>query len=543
MNIQAIRHRSRGLDCFPSGDSCFVIRFRTARGDFDSICIEYKLNRFDWYRERSLAALELEYSTELFDYYRIELGGSDTRLAYIFRLEKDGQLWYYSEEGLSRHYNYDFGHFTYFQYPFINSDNVHRVPDWVNSAVVYQIFPERFSNGLGSKPHINAEWGAPVNPKSFFGGDLVGIYQKLDYLSELGVTLLYLTPICVSDSNHKYDVIDYFHVDPAFGGDEAFLELVRRAHSLGIRVMTDGVFNHCSSRNPIFLDAQERGKDSPYCDWFYFDEGAECGYLTFASVPYMPKMNTNNPEVIDYFCKVGRYWIENFDIDGWRLDVADELSDGFLRSFRKAVKDSKPDALIISENWHNPDYQLMGDMCDGVMQYGFTKACLDFLASGTIDVIQFHDRLVSLAERISEPALKMSFTLLDSHDIDRFLTQVSGDKLKIKMAYAMEFFFVGIPFVYYGDEIGLEGGYDPDCRRCFLWDESRQDHDLHGFIQLLCRMKRYPAMSSGRLKLGVEGKELCFIRSFENDECRLCVDVEHGRLAITHGDKFLLKID
>ena len=380
------------MDCFPTSEQSMYIRLRAARGDLDEAVLVYAENKFDWTtRPRVERPMELLRSDELYDYFGAELQLGDTRLAYVFRLVSGGEVRYLCEEGVCEDYDWDYGFFNYFQYPYIHSSDVMRVPEWTRAAVCYQIFPDRFRIGEGGekREHINLKWGDEPTPKSFAGGDLRGIEEGLDYLQETGVTCIYMTPVFQSVSNHKYDIEDYYKVDPRFGGDEALRSLIEAAHARGMKVVLDGVFNHCAHTNPIFVDTSVRGRESPYWNWFFIEGERssfdECNYKTFADVPYMPKLNTDCDEVIDYFCGVGRYWIEQFGADGWRLDVSDEISMRFLRRFREAVKAAKPEAIIIGEVWHGAQEFLRGDMYDGVMNYGLTKACLDLLAFDRID--------------------------------------------------------------------------------------------------------------------------------------------------------------
>lgn len=512
MDIRAILHRGRPLDCFPTSEQSMYIRLRAARGDLDEVTLVYAENKFDWTtKPRSERTMEFLRSDELYDYFGAELELGDTRLAYVFRLVSGGETLYLCEEGAAADYDWDFGYFNYFQYPYVHKSDVMRVPDWVRTAVCYQIFPDRFRIGSGTKDtgYINLEWGEKPTPKSFAGGDLRGIEEGLDYLEELGVSCIYMTPVFQSVSNHKYDIEDYFKVDECFGGDEALRSLIAAAHKRGMKVVLDGVFNHCAHTNPIFVDTSIRGRESPYWDWFFIEgersSFSKCNYRTFADVPYMPKLNTDNDEVIDYFCRVGRYWIEEFGADGWRLDVSDEISMRFLRRFREAVKSAKPDAVIIGEVWHGAQEFLRGDMYDGVMNYGLTKACLDLLAFGRIDAAGFASRLCLLLWRNIGPACEMMFNLLDSHDTERFLTQAGGDKRREALALAVMFFFPGMPMVYYGDEIGMEGGYDPDCRRCFRWDEDSWDMELYGLVKRLAALRRGDCLSRGGCHIREQG--------------------------------------
>ena len=502
MEPRAILHRSRSVDCFPVDGHTLGLRLRTGRGDFDRVEVIYTDNKFTWTQKRRRLRMARALSDSRFDYYTARLHGEDSRFAYIFRLYAGDESWYLCEEGLSRTFRYPLGYFNYFQYPYIHGSEVLRVPEWVRGAVCYQVFPDRFRIGSGKadRSYINLPWGEKPTPGSFAGGDLDGVREGLPYLKELGVSLLYLTPVFRSRSNHKYDVEDYYEVDARFGGNEALRALVKAAHAAGIRVMLDGVFNHCSNENAIFQDVIRRGRRSPYYGWFYVDGDAACverrNYLTFADVPYMPKLNTENDAVIDYFCRVGAHWVTEYGIDGWRLDVADEIAPRFLRRFREAVKAANPEALIVGEVWHEAHDWLAGDRFDGVMNYGLTKACLDLLAFGAIDTRGFADRLVLLL-RCTDPANEMMFNLLDSHDTERFLTRVKGDVRRLRLAMAVAFFLPGIPFLFAGDEIGVMGGYDPDCRRTFEWDRSRWDGELFRLAQRLAALRRTAPLARG----------------------------------------------
>lgn len=530
MEPRAILHRSRSVDCFPVDGHTLGLRLRTGRGDFDRVEVIYTDNKFTWTQKRRRLRMERALSDSRFDYYTARLHGEDSRFAYIFRLHAGDESWYLCEEGLSRTFRYPLGYFNYFQYPYIHGSEVLRVPEWVRGAVCYQVFPDRFRIGSGKadRSYINLPWGEKPTPGSFAGGDLDGVREGLPYLKELGVSLLYLTPVFRSRSNHKYDVEDYYEVDARFGGNEALRALVKAAHAAGIRVMLDGVFNHCSNENAIFQDVIRRGRRSPYYGWFYVDGDAACverrNYLTFADVPYMPKLNTENDAVIDYFCRVGTHWVTEYGIDGWRLDVADEIAPRFLRRFREAVKAANPEALIVGEVWHEAHDWLAGDRFDGVMNYGLTKACLDLLAFGTIDARGFADRLVLLLMRCTDPANEMMFNLLDSHDTERFLTRVKGDVRRLRLAMAVAFFLPGIPFLFAGDEIGVMGGYDPDCRRTFEWDRSRWDGELFRLAQRLAALRRTAPLARGTAAVEEENGVVRILRRHGGRRAELLIN-------------------
>ncbi len=542
MNIPAVTHRGRGIDCYPLDEHTFRIRLTTAKGDFDRAEICYCMNKYAWSTQRQTLPLPRIADDDTLDYYQIDLTGDDTRLCYLFLLYYNSECFYFSEEGLSRTYDFERAYYTFFQYPYIFPCNVHRHIPWTDTTVMYQIFPERFANGMGEKPYITAPWDATPTPRMYLGGDLPGVTQHLDYLSDLGVNCLYFTPIHPSPTNHKYSIVDYYDVDAGFGGQAAFRELVQAAHARGMRVLLDGVFNHCSEHHPFFEDVKRCGKASPYYDFFLIDgdfPSREKGnYRTFGFSSDMPKLNTGIPAVIDYFCGVGAWWIREFGIDGWRLDVMDEISDDFLRAFRKAVKAANPDALILGEAWHDPRAWLAGDELDGVMNYGLTKALIDYLVDGALTARQAASRLTRLFFRTTSISARMMMNLLDSHDTDRFLTLLRGDRQRLKLALCLLFFFPGMPCVYYGDEIGMTGGYDPDCRKGFIWDETAWDAELRRHVQLLARLKTGGRLAGDVIRISasddvltLEREELTLLINASSRAARYCFRGREGQIA------------
>ncbi len=501
MHFLDVQHIPGTVDACPM-DGVMHLRLRVRRGCIRSAVLIYNCDKNHWHECRSEVTMTLSFVDSELAYYSAAVPITDTRFSYIFQLQcTDGETRYFSEEGLTDNYDHTLGYFSFFQYTSQFDCDTMAVPQWVRSAVCYQIFPERFAMGDANKDksYINTPWGQIPTPKSYCGGDLVGIRQKLPYVKDLGINVLYMTPVFCSPSNHKYEITDYETVDPAFGGNEALKALIEDAHKAGIKVMLDGVFNHCSWEHPFFLDAQKNGKTSPYYDWFLWKEDGS--YLTFGSVKTMPKLNTGNPEVMQYFANVAVKWMRDFGVDGWRLDVSDEISHKFLRHFRDAVLEQNPQAIIIGEDWHRAVRYLNGDEYDGIMNYSLTKALLDLLAFETIDASAFRDRLVRLYHTYSIAACDKMLNLLGSHDTDRFLTRVKGDKQKLCTAIAVMFFYPGIPCVYYGDEIGTEGGYDPDCRRCFDWEESHWDKDIRSLVKWLAKLKQQPALSCGTFQI------------------------------------------
>ena len=529
MRQDDLLHRGRGMDCQAVTAYSFFLRLRARKAVCSRVYAVYHCNKYEWDRGRERLEMNRLFQDGEYEYFGCVIRGRDNRLAYIFEAETAEGTVYYSEEGIAGRYDHSTAYFNFFQYCFVHPCDIYSPVSWAKDACVYQIFPERFYNGTGEKDYITCPWDADPTPKSFYGGDLRGITQKLDYLSDLGVNCLYLTPVCPSPSNHKYDILNYRDVDPAFGGKPAMKELVRAAHEKGVRVILDGVFNHCSSRHPFFQDAVERGRRSPYYDWFFIrgerpDEN-EGNYSMFGAVRYMPRLNTGNPEVIRYFCDTAAWWIREFDIDGWRLDVCDEISERFLRALRLRVKQEKADALILGEIWHDPAPWLRGDMVDGVMNYTLTKACIDYIAQGSLDAQGFCDRLIRGLWRCPEAANQMALNLVGSHDTERFLYRVKGDREKLKAAYAAAFFMPGLACVYYGDEVGVTGGYDPGCRRGFPWEENRQDMALRRFMKVLFSLKKQPALMDGALDVFAENGMAVIQRKAPGQTARLYINM------------------
>lgn len=524
MHSFSLYHIPGTVDACPL-DGKMHLRLRAKRGALTAAKLIYNCDKNMWHQYRNEATLTVTFTDSELEYFSVSVPLTDTRFAYIFELAcSDGKTRYLSEEGLTDTFDHSLGYFSFFQYTSQFPCDAMEVPEWIRTAVCYQIFPERFAMGASGKDrsYIKDAWGALPHPKSFFGGDLTGIREKLDYLEELGVNVLYMTPVFCSPSNHKYDITDYETVDPAFGGNQALQELIDDAHRRGIRVMLDGVFNHLSWKHPFFEDARTHGKASPWYDWFLWNPDGT--YRTFGSVRYMPKLNTGNLDVISYFSDVAVKWMKDYGVDGWRLDVSDEMSHRFLRHFREAVLAQNRDAVIIGEDWHRAVRYLNGDEYDGIMNYSFTKACLDLLAFETIGPAAFRDRLVRLYHTYSIAANEKMLNLLGSHDTDRFLTRVNGDGNRYRAAAAMMFFYPGVPCVYYGDEIGTEGGYDPDCRRCFDWNQSHWDSETRNLIQKLAHLKRQPALSRGSFSLTEDNGILTFTRSADGQTLTLRVN-------------------
>ena len=521
MNKAAILHISESFMAYAISLDELNIRLRADKKDKLDVRLIYTY-KCDYPHVWKEAKLEKTFEDERFSYYEVNLKLLDKRLAYVFKLSDENETYYLSENGLEEVYDFENFYFTSFHMPYIHEADFFEPVEWMKNAVFYQIFPERFRRGDFSKDdsYINQAWEDLPTPSSFAGGDLKGIIEKLDHIRDLGVTCLYLTPIFISPTNHKYDTIDYFEIDPQFGSKEDFKKLVEKAHSFGIRIVLDAVFNHMCHENPVFKDVREKGKESIYYDWFYIDgdkaDIEKINYETFAHVYNMPKLKTSNKEVQDYLIKIGKYWIEEFDVDGWRLDVSDEVSHDLWKRFRKEIKSAKADAVIIGENWHNAEAFLRGDELDSIMNYAFTNTCLDYF-KGKISAQKASDKLNMILMRNRDAANRMMLNFLDTHDTPRFITEIGGSLDKTLAALALSVVYMGANSLYYGTEVGLEGKGDPDCRRTFPWEKIEEKQDVLGKIKEILAVKKHEAIKNGGIKIYSEG-DLLILERFVNEK-------------------------
>lgn len=553
MNRYAIHHTIDSPYCFPVSENEIVLRLRTAKSDIKKAYVIYE-NKYIFGMKQKKEEMYKAYETELFDYYIIKLCLADTRLAYVFYVYDGEDYFYFSEDGVTNTYDFTLGYYNFFQYPYINKVDIMHDVKWMHKAVFYQIFVDRFAIGDKNKDmsYINCKWGELPTPKTFAGGDLVGITNNLDYIKSLGVNAIYLTPVFWSDSNHKYDIIDYLTVDKQFGGNNALRELVLKAHEKGIRVVLDAVFNHCSYKLEQFKDCMEKGKQSKYFDWFVihgdFPNMDEENYEMFGPCNYMPKLNTSNREVQDFLINIACYYIKEYQIDGWRLDVSDEVSHDFWRNFRTAIKKLSKDAVIIGENWHDASNCLRGDQYDSIMNYSFTKCMLDYFSTESKNAGQVAWKLNELLMRNTDIVNNMMLNLLDSHDTHRFFSQVGCSVSKIKSALCLLFLFKGTPCIYYGTEVLMEGGYDPDCRRCMDFGKTLDDKEnIISFINRLSQLRENYDLSKGVYKITADNDVLMVDVAVGEDKISLWVNnTKENRIIdeeIWVAESFLLRVN
>lgn len=380
----------------------------------------------------------------------------------------------------------------------------YETPAWAHEAIVYQVFVDRFAHGPAGAP-VKEGWLQPSEMNEFMGGDLQGITARLDYIADLGVTALWLTPIFTADAYHAYDTLDYDEIDPRFGNKADLRRLVEEAHRRGLRVILDFVANHTSSAAEIFQEAQA-DPHSPYRQWFSFDPSYTHGYRCFFDVTSMPQFNVDNRAARRFLCEAAQYWLREFDVDGYRLDYAAGPSHSFWSEFSAACKAVKPDVWLFGE------VTRMGDLLrsyagrlDGCLDFGFTRTVRQ-LCAGAQPSIPL-SRFVTYLER-SERFFPADFTrpaFLDNHDMNRFLWVAEDDSRRLRLALSLLLAFGGSPILYYGTEVGLSQphGKSPhreEARHPMPWDQ-RQDRDLLTYTKDLIELRKsHSALVYGEIK-------------------------------------------
>lgn len=515
IHLEAVYHRASQQFCYALDEEILMVGLQTGE-EVEQVWIHYG-DPFStgilggnetWEGSREEIVTKMRLPKHL--WWEIPVQPPYKRCRYFFELQAGAERIFYFEDGFHSPEDVKNGQLGQcFTFPWMNSVDINVTPKWVRDTVWYQIFPERFCNGnKENDPDWVKPWGYhTVSNLDFYGGDLDGIRQKLPYLQELGITGLYLTPVFESPSSHKYDTTDYRKIDPGFGDEETMKLLVKEAHDRGIRVMLDGVFNHCGSNFLPWRDVMEKGPRSPYYDWFMINrwpcreqEGStrDGRYYSFAFAERMPKLNTSEKKVRDYFLDTVRYWIETFDIDGLRLDVANEISHLFCRELRQMTKQLKPDFYLLGEIWHDAMPWLGGDEFDAVMNYPFAAAIREFWYRPEKTKSDLEEAIHENLVRYMRQTTEVLFNLLDSHDTDRLIHQTGGNQDLFFQQLAMLFTMPGSPCIYYGTEIAIEGGADPDCRRCMPWDQIAQGNyaEVTEQVKHLIALRKEPAARS-----------------------------------------------
>jgi cyclomaltodextrinase len=445
-------------------------------------------------------------------FYQVKCTVSQTNIKYFFETTVDQQTYFLAKNGRKQGTT-DRREIIPFTYLWRTSE-IFTTPNWVKQAVFYQIFPERFANGdPENDPVETVPWDSKPTRNNFFGGDLAGIIKKIPYLKELGITAIWLNPIFSSQSNHKYNTRDYLTIDTHFGNNDTFHELVNTLHANGIKIILDGVFNHTSDDFWAFQDVLAKGRDSRYVHWYYFHHFPVCNhphpnYDCWWNFPELPKLNVANPEVRKYLLDVAAYWTQEYGIDGWRLDVPNEVSHDFWIDFRRVIKKINPDAFLVGEIWRGGRPWLKGDQFDAVMNYLFRDLALDFFARRKYSLHTFNYLLSLLRIYYPEQANYCLLNLLGSHDTARVITefQRSGEHpisyheavKRLLPVLIFQMTYLGVPLIYYGDEVGITGGPDPDCRKTMVWNIEKQNRELWHWYQRLINLRHcHPALREG----------------------------------------------
>ncbi len=579
-----------------------ILRFRTGKNNVEQVQVIVDGTGYD---------MKKEYSDRLFDYYLCEIPCGRGGQEYYFKLTSGGMTVYFNKRGAMDEVQ------SYYSFRFVPDFHT---PDWAKGAVFYQIFVDRFCNGDPTNDVLDNEylyihqrvcqvkdWNSlpqPMDVARFYGGDLKGVMDKLDYLQELGVDVIYLNPVFVSPSNHKYDIQDYDYIDPHFGkivedtgrvledwenentgasryicrvanrknleaSNAFFAELVSEIHRRGMRVILDGVFNHCGSFNK-WMDREriyehqegyEKGafvsEQSPYHTFFKFDEGSTWPYNTHYDGWWghdtLPKLNyEDSPSLEEYILNIAKKWVSPpYNVDGWRLDVAADLGHSseynhkFWKKFRQAVKEANPEAIILAEHYGDPAAWLAGDQWDTVMNYdAFMEPVTWFLVgvekhsdeySGDLlgNYDSFYGAMTHHMSRFHYESLQVSMNELSNHDHSRFLTRTNHrvgriatagaamasegiDKALMRLAVIIQMTWPGAPTIYYGDEAGVCGWTDPDSRRTYPW--GHEDQQLIAFHKDMIRIhKTCSALKLGSLKLLGGEKNVIFYGRFDRD--------------------------
>ena len=506
MEYAAIRHFADKRFCYAIEKGRFLIRIETKKGDTGKVIlhVQDKYLPIKYMDTRQEYEMKIAYSDNYIDYYEITIDIDVVCLRYFFEIEDvSGKVTYYGNHNFYDECIIDIDRM--FDCPQnLREEEMFELPDWARNKVVYQIFPSRFASDQDVPEEV--WYQAPIGHKADLKGSLRGIINHLDYIRELGADIIYMTPIFSSNTSHKYNIDDYYRIDPSFGTKEDLKELVEKAHELGMYVILDGVFNHTAIDFFAFKDIREKEERSAYLNWYYIEDfplviewGKKPNFKTFSYAAFMPKLNLQNKETADFVIDVASYWIRECDIDGWRLDVADEINHAFWKRFRREIKAVKKEALIIGEIWHFTGDFLEGDEWDSIMNYQFYYAVKDLVESEKISADAFVGNLNFMKGNLNNGLEGYLWNFIDSHDTARFSHSVGNNFKKHKLAAALQLLLPGMPMIYYGDEVALEGGPDPDCRRGMLWDESRQNKEILKFYKNLIRIRHeYPVLTEGR---------------------------------------------
>ena len=525
MEISSLKHKTDSIYSYPISQNEIQIIFLTKKDD-DIKKVELMYNeKYKFHEEVFFLDMPKVCDDGVNDYYILRIKLKDKRFAYVFKLTlNNGQIYYFSESGVSNHYDIKKGYYDFFQVSYINSIDTLKINKILQNRVFYQIFVDRFyKDKSNNNPRINISWLDKVDSNTIAGGTLKGIIEKIDYLKDLGINGLYLTPIFKSNTNHKYDTINYYEVSKDFGDEIDLKTLINLIHKNDMIVLLDGVYNHVSNLFPYFKDVVKNGNKSKYYDWFFIDgdkvDENRVNYETFASCCYLPRLNLNNIEVQDYILEVAKHYVREYQIDGYRLDVSDEIPHGFWIRFRIELEKINPNIILLGENWHNAHSFLnSGFEFDSIMNYAFTKEILNYVAYNKISALELKNNLISHLFRYKFNINYNLLNLVSSHDVNRFLDECKNDVDKFLVGYSLLFIYIGVPCIYYGDEIGTDGGYDPYNRACFNWNKDCWNLKIYETIKKLINIHKRECINE--LDILIESKDDVFIlKRFNKNKC------------------------
>lgn len=525
MNREAIIHLPNVEDSYALTKTEAVVRMQAAQGDLQAVTlvhIDKYRHIFHDYHVWEETEMKRVASDGRYDFFEAVIVHETQLVDYYFRLQSEDETICLGDDVFFDETEAD--NKDVYSFPNLKADDVFEFPEWTKDAVIYQVFPDSFYRGDGQD--FEGWYRGPREESDHLGGTLQGIIDKLDYIESLGANVLYMTPVFMSPTNHKYHTTDYYEIDPRFGTKEKFAELVDLAHARGMQVLLDGVFHSAGLDFFAFQDAVEKGPDSEYWDWFVIDgfpvqTEYPINYEAWGHLREMPNFNLDNTEVVEYLLDVMVYWVEEMGIDGWRLDTVDKLSNTFLREARRRLRAVKEDCILGGELWYDARPWLKGDTLDSVMNYVFTRALGAFFAQQEITPTTFSHRLGWIRGRYQYQAWEKLWNLLSSHDIVRFLSVADENIERMKLAILFQFTYPGTPFIYAGDELGMTG-HSLQCRCGLLWDEARQSPDLLAHYRLAGRLrKENPALTYGdfeKILVSDERGLYGFARRFEGQE-------------------------
>ena len=551
MNRLALLHRIDSEYAYPLDEKTLSLRLRASKEDSFKL-VEVLFNpAMRFIKERKKKKMEIKYTDSDFIYYEATIFNNFPSFSYIFHIiDKDNKEYYLSDEGISESYDYTYSQISAFRYAFINSNDIVKVNSKFEGRIFYQIFVDSFKKSSDSlnKDYVTRSWDStdlhafkdgkyhPI----FLGGDLKGVKDKLEYLKDLGIGAIYLTPIFKANSNHKYDTLDYYEIDPRLGDLSTFKELVKKAHELDILVCMDLVFNHTSFFHPFFQDAIKNGKNSKYFD-FYMIEGDEVkyqkpiNYMSFSESYMMPKVNLNNDLAENYFLEVAKYYLKECDIDAYRLDVSNEIPHSFWIEFKKELTKIKEDIFIIGECWYNAYSFLNSNEWDSSMNYAFLFNLKAYFADKTISTKEFVERLNNELIRYKTPTNKMLLNLIDSHDAHRFYSYLNGNKDLYLLSELFLISFIGLPMVYYGDEIFMEGGDDPFNRKGMEWDSKEFNSEEFALMKKIFALRKLDAFKKGEMEFSYSDEGLLILRRiYLNDKYTLIINNSNKSLNLAN---------